>query len=257
MGLKLGSHIDLDKVVKSLGQKMILAPHIDMAIGEAEHVWDAHFHPKQADEAWHPSGDCTPSLHELYLKASGQAEARPIGPPLRKIFAIGHFYHQWYQYIVEHQLGFAGPDDIERRGVKSWGEKERHGAPGVLVARPYHWAAGSADICPCKIPGHGEFVIDFKTMNPRMFATGPSPDYAAKWECQGNVYMDFFDMDRILFVGIDKATGDMKEWIYERNQPLVDAIYLKWRLVAECLVEGIEPPEDEEIILPLKGPVGA
>lgn len=259
MGLKLSSSIDLDKVVRSLGQKMILAPHIDLAIGEAEWEWDAHFHPKHGDSAWHPSGDCTPSLRDLYLKATGQAAERPIGPPLRKIFAIGHFYHQWYQYIVEHQLGFAGPEDIERRGMKGWGTQldliVDNGNRKSVQHRPYHWATGSADIAPCKIPGQGEYVIDFKTMNPRMFATGPSPDYAAKWECQGNVYMDFFDMDRVLFVGIDKATGDMREWTYHRNQPLIDAIYTKWKIVSECITEGIEPPEDEDIALPLQGPV--
>lgn len=253
MGLKLASNIELDKVVKSLGQKMILAPHIDMAIGEAEWEWDAHFQPKLGDDAWHPSGDCTPSLRELYLKATGQAEERPIGPPLRKIFAIGHFYHQWFQYIVQHHLGFAGPEDIERRGVRIWGWPE-DGSAANPGPSPYHWATGSADICPCEIPGHGKYVIDFKTMNPRMFQTGPSPDYAAKWECQGNVYMDFFDMERILFVGIDKSTGDMKEWEFQRNQPLIDAIYLKWQIVSECLTEGIEPPEGEDIPLPLQGP---
>lgn len=277
MGLKLsGGNIDHDKIVKSLGARYKLVPHLDMAIGEGEFEWDAHFEAKASDDAWHPSGDCTPSLHELYLKASGRAEPENIPVTLRKIFIIGHFYHQYFQWIVEHKLGFAGSDDIERRGLHVWGRRPHpahlsaepvtttttegtlHVEGGVHrwegSPRPYHWATGSGDIAPCKIPGVGEFAIDFKTMNPRMFATGPSPEYMAKWECQGNIYLDFFDMERILFVGVDKSNGEMKEWEFHRNQPLIDAIYDKWKLVSECLDAEIEPPVDEPWPLPLKGP---
>lgn len=275
MGLKLGSNVDLSKVVKSLGQKYKLVPHLDLAIGEGEFEWDAHFEPKKGDDAWHPSGDCVPSLHELYLKASGQLAPETISPTLRKIFMTGHFWHQYLQWVVEHNLGFAGADDIERRGIRVWGyynavrESDAGLDPEHQALRqtlwdgvatrptPYHWSTGSGDIVPCVIPGQGEFVIDFKSMNPRMFATGPSPEYVAKWECQGNCYLDFFDMERLLFVGIDKSSGDMKEWEFQRNQPLIDSIYGKWKLVSECLDEGVEPPVDEPWELPLLGPVAS
>lgn len=264
MPLKLGSNIDLGKVVKNLGQKYKLVPHLDLAIGEGEFTWDAHFEAKQGDDAWHPSGDCVPSLRELYLKASGQLPPETISPTLRKIFVIGHFYHQYLQWIVEHKLGFADAAAIERKGKRVWATK-LYAPPNILqpgktlameVPLSYHWATGAGDIAPCSIPGYGDYAVDFKTMNPRMFATGPSPDYQAKWECQGNIYLDFFDMEQILFVGIDKSNGDMKEWVFSRNQALIDAIYLKWKIVSECLDEGIEPPADEHVELPLQGPSG-
>ena len=249
MPLKLSSNLNLDNVIKNLGQKQILVPHIDMAIGQGDFVWNFDYEPKQGDNAWHPSGDCTPSLYELYQKTS-QPQQEQIGPALRKIFMIGHFYHQYLQWVIERRLEFCGPDDVERRGIKGWGFYPRDESS----FRPYHWATGSADICPCVIPGEGEFIVDFKTAHPRLYATGMNPDYLAKWECQGNIYMDFFDMERALFIIIDKSNGDMKELVFERNQPLVDAIYTKWKIVGACLEEGIEPPEEEHIELPLRGP---
>lgn len=254
MPLKLGSNIDLGKVVKNLGQKYKLVPHLDLAIGEGEFTWDAHFEAKQGDDAWHPSGDCVPSLRELYLKASGLLPPETISPTLRKIFVIGHFYHQYLQWIVEHKLAFADASCIERKGIRHWGGHDM--IDGKIHPLPYHWATGAGDIAPCAIPGYGDYAVDFKTMNPRMFATGPSPDYQAKWECQGNIYLDFFDMEQILFVGIDKSNGDMKEWVFTRNQPLIDAIYMKWKIVSECLDQGVEPPADEHVELPLQGPSG-
>lgn len=255
MPLKLSSNINLDKVVRNMGQKMLLAPHIDLALADAgEFEWDAHFTPKLPDDAWHPSGDCTPSLRELYLKASGQLAERTFPVSLRKTFMVGHFWHQYLQWVVEHQLAFCDASCIERRGIRHWGGHDM--IDGKIHPLPYHWATGAGDVAPCTIPGAGDFAIDFKTMNARMFTTGPTPDYLDKWECQGNIYLDFFDLERIIFVGICKdSPHDMKEWIFERNQPLIDAIYLKWHVVSECLDEGVEPPEDEDIWLPVKGPV--
>lgn len=259
MPLRWGSNIDLDRVVRNLGANYKLVPHLDMELAKGEFEWEFTYKPKEDDDAWHPSGDCTPSLRELYLKAKGQLEERPIGVSLRKTWMVGHFWHQWLQWVVQHKLGFADADGIERRGIKQWSTARWVDDSGakMVAMKPYHWATGSGDIAPCSIPGHGDYAIDFKTMNARMFATGPTPDYMAKWECQGNIYLDFFNMDRIIFVGICKdSPHEMKEWEFERNQPLIDAIYNKWKLVSACLDEGVEPPEDEEIHLPLKGPIG-
>lgn len=258
MAMKLGSNVDLNKVVKSLGQKYKLVPLIDMEIGKGDFVWDFKYEPKRGDDAWHPSGDCTPSLHDLYRKATLPTEERVIPASLAKTFMVGHFWHAYLQWIVEKRLGLCKPEAIERRGIKVWGEDNAWGptpSAKLPTAKPYHWATGAGDIAPCSIPGHGDFAIDFKTMNARMFQSGPPPDYMGKWECQGNIYMDFFDMEKIIFVGVCKdSPHDMKEWVFTRNQPLIDAIYLKWKIVSQCLDEGIEPPEDEEISLPLQGP---
>lgn len=256
MAIKLGTNIQLDKVVRSLGEKYKLVPHLDMALATEDFSWEFEYKPKQADDAWHPSGDCTPTLRDLYLKATNETKEEAIGPGLRKIFMVGHFYHQYLQWVVQHRLQFAGADAIERRGYTWWGDVRDAPQPGGrldITPLPYHWATGSADICPCEIPGEGDFLVDFKTVNPRMYAGGVRPEYLEKWECQGNIYMDFFNMDRALFVLIDKSSGDMKELEYRRNQPLIDAIYLKWKIVAECLTDCVEPPAAEQVSLPLQG----
>lgn len=47
-----------------------------------------------------------------------------------------------------------------------------------------------------------------------------------------------------------------KEVLYERNQPLIDAVYTKWEYVSECIESG-ETPTNEYDHLPLLGPVTA
>jgi hypothetical protein len=84
--------------------------------------------------------------------------------------------------------------------------------------------------------------------------TGLPERFAAKYECQLNIYMDLFDMEQALIVAIQKGTPHaMKEFTFQRNQPLIDAIYEKWYLVSDCLDEGVAPSEDEVVSLPLKG----
>lgn len=260
MALKLGSNVDLNKVVKSLGQKYKLVPHLDMAIGQGDWPWEFKYEPKLVDDAWHPSSDCTPSLRELYLKAKGLSEEQAVPTSLRKTFMVGHFWHQYLQWIVQHHLSFAKADHIERRGYRWWGTVLDACHPTVpldITPLPYHWATGSGDIAPCSIPGHGDFVVDFKTQHARTFHQNGLPDWAAdKYEAQINIYMDFFNLERGLIVCTEKdSPHDMKEYEYHRNQELIDRIYAKWQLVSHCLDEGIEPPVDEPFPLPFTGPV--
>ena len=66
----------------------------------------------------------------------------------------------------------------------------------------------------------------------------------------------FFDLEKGLIVAIQKdAPHDMKEFEFVRNQPLIDAIYHKWNIVSQCLDEGVEPPKEEVIELPVSGAV--
>lgn len=256
--------IKLDKtnLVRTLAVKNKLVPHLERVIGEGDFEWEYIYKPKEGDDAWHPSGHCTPTLNELYWIAKDPQKEK-FGPGLYKTFQVGHFWHQWLQYIVEKKLEFAGPDDIERRGLKGWGAMGTKQAEvryfdhfeDPVLWRPFHWVTGSGDIAPCDIPGYGEFVVDFKTMGSHDYKKPHLPDWcAAKYECQINVYMDFFNLDKGLIVAILKdSPHEMKEFTFERNQPLIDALYQKWELVSHCLDEGIEPPVDEEIALPLRG----
>lgn len=243
--IELPLKLDKSKLVRNLAAKQKLVPHIEREIAKGDFPWDFKYEQKVGDDGWHPSGDCTPSMHDLYMKATGQLDLfGPISGSLYKTFAVGHFWHGYLQWIVEKRLEFCGPEDIERRGKKAWADK------------PYHYATGSGDIAPCEIPGHGPYIVDFKTMNTHAFKAMALPEFFAdKYECQMNIYMDFFDLDQALIVGILKdSPHDMKEFSFLKNQPLIDAIYLKWRLVSECLTQGVMPPEDEEIHLPLRGP---
>lgn len=244
--------------------KTKFAFQLDKAIGEGDFVWQFDYKPKLEDNAWHPSGHCTPSLHELFHFAYGREpvveypegnypeniEQREIEPQLGKIFAVGHFWHQYLQEVCV-RAGFCEEKNVERRGSKGWGEYDG------LDWKPFHWVTGSADICPVEVPGHGSYLLDFKTMGSHQFrANEPHPNTVEKWECQLNVYMDFFDMDKAMILGINKdSPHDFKEFEFHRNQPLIETLYDKWKLVSACLDEEIEPPEDEEIELPLQGRV--
>jgi hypothetical protein len=256
MALKL----DKSKLVRNLAAKTKLIPHLDKFIKEhGDFAWHYDYSPKEGDDGWHPSGDCTPSLNELYWKAK-EPTKEDFGASLIKTFQVGHFWHQYLQECVLY-LGFAGGGDIERRGIQGWGELVNRETPPHLNAprdffQPFHYATGSGDVAPCQVPGHGEYVVDFKTMGTHDFKRNGMPDWCKdKYEAQINIYMDFFELDKALIVCILKDTPhDMKEFSFTRNQPLIDAIYQKWDLVSHCLVEGIEPPQDEVIELPFRGP---
>lgn len=242
--------IKLDK--KSFGSVAkgdILVPHLDKIIGQGDFNWTFDYSPKVEDTAWHPSGDCTPSVHDLWSKTQGLATERPISISLYKTFIVGHFWHQYVQHIVVYGLGYADESSIERKGKRVW-----DGTDDKPI--PFHWATGAGDIAPCEIPGHGEYLVDIKTMNAHDFNSPRPPRWAVdKWECQVNIYMDFFDLDKAIILGVMKdSPHDFKEFEFTRNQPLIDEIYNKWKLVGGCLKADLEPPVDHDIDLPLAGP---
>jgi len=245
MAIKLTKH----SMARKLVSKTKLAVHIDRAIEQTgDFEWNYKYEPKKGDNAWHPSGDCTLSARELFDKACGNTESDPIGAGLRKTFQVGHFWHGYLQHIVVELLGYADWDAIERSGQKVWAEED--GKP-----KAYNWCRGSADIAPVKIPGQGEFLVDFKTMGSFDFKRTELPAWsAAKYECQMNIYMDFFDLDQAIIVAINKdSPHELKEFIFDRNQPLIDTIYDKWHYVSDCLENGTIPDATEEWELPIRG----
>lgn len=242
---------------------------LDKEIAKGDFLWQFDYKPKLEDNAWHPSGHCIPTLHELYTYAVDRPiveewpegeypkniKSRPIEAPLGKIFQVGHFWHQYLQEICIRS-GLCDIDHVERRGFKAWGQAYTTDKSEDFVYKPFHWVTGSADICPLDIPGHGPYLIDFKTMGSHQFrGNKPHELTLEKWECQLNVYMDFFDMERAMIVGINKdAPHDFKEFEFERNDKLIETLYMKWKLVSECLDEGVSPPEDEFVELTFTGP---
>lgn len=228
---------------RNLVKNYRLVPYLDKHLAIEPERFEFVYTPKEKDDAWHPSGHCTPSPSELYHYATeGHKQDRNITVALQKTFMVGHFWHQLLQTAVL-ELGFANEDAIERRGVRGWGGQTPPEMDRVFCWYPFHWATGSGDIAPCVIPGEGEFVVDFKTMSAHQFKGNSIPEWAAgKYEAQINVYMDWFDTERALIVAINKdAPHDMKEFEFVRNQPLIDAIYDKWEFVSECLDQGEAP----------------
>jgi len=245
MAVKVTKH----SMARKLVAKTKLVVHLDKAIEQAQDFeWTYKYEPKKGDNAWHPSGDCTPTARELFDKAIGAKEREPISGSLQKIFQVGHFWHGYLQEVIVNHLGYADWDAIERSGSKVWAEE--NGEP-----KAYHWCRGSADVAPVVIPGQGEFLVDFKTMGSFDFKRTLLPDWSAtKYECQMNIYMDFFDLDRAIIVGVNKdSPHEFKEFIFEKNQPLIDAIYDKWHYVSECLDTGTVPDASKEWELPIKG----
>lgn len=247
MAIKVTKH----SMARKLVTKTKLAVHLDRVIEQnGDFEWTYKYEPKTGDNAWHPSGDCTPSPRELFDKAIGATERQPISGGLRKTFQVGHFWHGYLQEVVVNQLGYADWDAIERSGQKVWAENDG-------IPKAYNWCRGSADVAPVKIPGHGEFLVDFKTMGSFDFKRTQLPDWSAdKYECQMNIYMDFFDLEQTIVLCINKdSPHEFKEFIFNRNQPLIDTIYNKWHYVSECLDSGTVPDASKEWELPTKGSV--
>lgn len=269
MAITLTKKLDKGNVVKNMAKRYKLVTHIDKALGEFDEEFEFKYEPKVGDDGWHPSGDCLPAVTSLYwhafeflenrdiameaAKAAGVVlpTARPeIGVALRKTFLVGHFVHQLLQHIVLDKLGFCTPDAIERRGERVWGRIDESDPRVIFPPKPYHWATGSGDIAPCTIPGHGDYIVDFKTMNSRDYNQNGVPAWCAdKYEAQIQIYMDFFDVEKAMIVPFMKdSPHSLKEFEYVRNQPLIDAIYNKWEFVSECLDSGTPPtPLDDDL----------
>jgi hypothetical protein len=243
---------------RNLVKRHKLVPYLDRYLGDEVKDFTFTYEPKQHDDAWHPSGHCTPPVSELYEVATGDHTPKDWGVSMLKTFMVGHFWHQLLQKAVV-DLGLAAPDAIERKGKKGWGPLVIGPKLTDVEAdyRPYHWATGAGDVAPLVLPTHGEYVVDFKTMSGHQFkgfeSSGQLPDWAKdKYEAQINIYMDFFDLEKALIVGACKdSPHNFAEAEYRRNQPLVDAIYDKWEFVSELVDAGERPTvlDDEEFSL--------
>lgn len=259
--------LDKTQVTKNLGKKYKYVPFLEKAISDFDDEWQFVYQEKEQDEYWHPSGHCIPDATELYAIATEDAAPEPISGSLRKIFQVGHFWHQWLQYITLHKLEFCTSEAIERRVIRSWDGKE---VAKVAIAEeglsavdrkpaPYHAVIGSGDVAPLETPGWTG-IVDYKTMNTSSFAQQRIPSYFdAKYECQINIYMDLFDQGEAIILPINKDTCEFKEYLYERNQPLIDIIYEKWEFVSACISAGIAPTIDDDKLFDLEpfltGPV--
>jgi len=159
------------------------------------------------------------------------------------------------------RMEFATPDSIELKGYHGWGDVDQTG----IAFTPYHYATGSGDVAPLVLP-NWEGILDIKTMHgqafDRLLKTGLLPErFAAKYEAQINIYMDFFDQPAGMILAVNKGSSQFAEVVFDRNQDLIDTIYAKWQHVSDMLdfvSMGGELTDDdfnEEFPLPLQGPV--
>lgn len=251
-----GKAFDRSKLNRNLNRGSILVPHLDRVFNTFDEPWEFKYEEKVGDDAWHPSGDCIPSPSVLYAKAKS-TEREPISGSLRKTFMVGHFWHQLLQHVILHKLEFCTPEAIEVKGKRIWAEDDSWGpTPSARLPRPkpYHWATGQGDVAPLDT-GKWKGVLDIKTMSAFQFGQSTLPEWAAnKYIAQINIYMDFFNLEQGLILAVNKdSPHEFKEFTFIRDQPLIDAIYDKWKFVGECLASGTRPTEidDESFSLPI------
>jgi len=239
---------------RTLAKKYEVIPYLENFLSKEIQGFKFEYEPKLRDQGWHPSGHClTPPSALLQYAQGGYLEDRKTTANQQKIYAVGHFWHQLLQHAAV-QVGIATPDAIEKRGIKAWGEKGpsiySHTEWGGVQAEDWCYATGSGDIAPC-VTDNWTGVLDFKTMSAAQFRSPTIPEWAAgKYEAQINIYMDFFDCDSGIILSVCKDTPhDMREFKFERNQNLIDAIYEKWRYVSEVYHSGryLGPDKQPEI----------
>lgn len=210
--------------IKDLAKKEILVPYINNYLARADFPKQfdiaiaAH---KEPDDAFHPSSDCYPCECELYAKFSGQAEKQELTATSHKNFFVGHFWHGLLQDILCERLEFCNKDDVEKE---------------LRFQDHKWWARGFADIAKCDIPGKGSYLIDFKTMNSYSFQK-PAESLLAKWQLQVACYMAWDNrVDSAIIIGIQKDTPhDFKEFVFNRDDAILEPVYEKWNIVAEAL----------------------
>lgn len=238
---------------RTLAKKYEVVPYLEDFLSKEIQDFSFTYEPKLKDQGWHPSSHCLmPPSKLLEYAQGGYLEDRKTTNTQQKIFAVGHFWHQLLQHAAVEK-GIAQPDAIERRGLRGWGPKPGSDITewGHVAAMPWCYATGSGDIAPC-VTDSWTGVLDFKTMSGAQFRSPTIPAWAAgKYEAQINIYMDFFDCDSGIILSVCKDTPhDMREFKFERNQNLIDAIYEKWRYVSEIYHLGHWIPEESSNIDP-------
>lgn len=236
--------------------KFKLVPHLERAIKDFDEEWTFTYEPRKKDLGWHPSGDCIPPPSALYASAIARLHDEPHTDKINKKYGmVGHFWHQYLQHILVTRTDLAEPYAIERRAIRTWPngssplyQNRIEVVNDKIVEAPFHYATGAADVAPCVIPKYGEYVVDFKTMSSQIYRQVTLPEFfATKYECQINIYMDFFGLEKGLIVAVNKDTPhDMKEFEYRRNDELVAAIYDKWKFVSESILHDDPPGEIDD-----------
>ncbi len=234
--------LDKSQITKNLGNKHYkFVPYLEKAIADFDDEWQFVYQEKEQDHHWHPSSHCVQPATELYAIARGEVEPWVISGSLRKTFQVGHFWHQWLQYITLHKLEMCKPEAIERKGKHEWGTGH------------FQAVAGAGDIAPLEAPGWTG-LVDIKTMSAQNYARPQIPEFFAdKYECQMNIYMFLFDLGEAMILAVNKDTGEFREVIYQRNLSLINTLIEKWQFVGACLDADEAPTKADNDMFDLEG----
>lgn len=227
------------KFLRNLGTKELLVPHLDAWFAANTFPDEIPFTltpNKEKDDALHPSMHALACPRVIYAEKMDHLDepTRGVLAQTNKMFFFGDFTHKLLQWVVVEQLGFATWDDIEY---------EVHLSSKTEAGN--EWTCrGFIDIARCKIPGHGARLVDIKTANARVFATGIPPNLWTKYVAQINLYLDWTDQDddAIVLVVEKDHPHRFKELYVPRDPKLLDEIYQRWDEATDAVAEG-KPPE--------------
>jgi len=225
----------MQQFAKTLSRDDVLVPHLNNYFYVAD--WPDEFpfvvHPnKEHDDAFHPSG-ALKCMRTLYAERRGDLKPEIHPLELQKIFLFGHFFHSALQWIMVEGLKFATWDDIEKEYDMHF-KTEKGNDMRVR---------GFTDIARCVIPNEGEFLVDIKTVNARLFSMTPTPEFlVSKYTAQVRFYMEFEDIDNAIVLMCEKDSPHrFKEVRITRDGNFVDRILEDWEDVVDMEVEGIIP----------------
>lgn len=237
--------MDRKKLLKTLtaGRGSILVPHIEsyQARGKFPETWDVQIrNHKPRDNHFHPSSHCFTPPHDLWLAMRGQLIYPKISPALRRTFDCGHMWHGYLQEMLI-EMGLVTRPNVERSLI-------------CIVEGRYGQAVGSgtADLVDVEIPGHGQWLVDIKTMSKPEFEAGASSYTFKKWEAQVSCYMDWLGTEKAMVLAVCKdSPHQMREYQIVKNKPLLHEIYDRWSYVADCIRRDEEPGEYKYEVDPL------
>ena len=168
------------------------------------------------------SEDSLISEEALLKKFSEDTPKEPISAELRRIFDCGTYWHGYLQNILV-DMNFIDQDGVEKYIIKK-------------IERPEGIAYGSGlgDLVGVKIPSHGEWLVDIKTMNDNAFISPPSY-IMDKYIAQIRLYGDWFGYDKLMILAVQKSGGDLKEIQITPDPVFVESVYQKWIAVMNRL----------------------
>ena len=233
--------LDTKKLSRSLmlGRGSILVPHIDAYLerGKFPPEWNLTIKNDketrdygEAKIRFSAGSDAIPAASELYKKVTGQLIPEKISAQTRRTFDCGTMWHEYLGAILT-DMGFVDPENVERYHIQK-----------IVNDQGTAYGSGMGDLVGVSIPGHGEWLIDMKTMKKADFE-GELPSYLwDKYVAQINIYGDWFVYDKLMILGIEKDSPHrLREWIVQPDKDLVQTVYDKWIYVMNCVETRTEP----------------